>query len=257
MWEVEIEQAINSASCGVIVLTPQSIRSPWIWYETGRLVGNNTTIIPFIMSVNDGKTTEFINQLPQFISRIQIISDINRLVNVISNYIFRFSDIFPKEKDEINKKIKNKLKKVKLTFLLEDINEELHYCLRFGYQIVRFGRWDVINNEPFNLDLDETTRIHKIKHIDKSSFDIKSNEIKIEFILPVHNIWGLTFKFFVDVDNLKQINNVMRILEENKFIDITQSDSGEKQRIYFLIPKEYCKVVEEPDRILNNFIYPV
>ena len=85
-----------------------------------------------------------------------------------------------------------------------------------------------------------------------------ANTLKVECILPVHNKWGLTFKLFLDVNDLKKIGDVKSLLYGNNFLNVDQSGSGEKQRIYFLIPNEFCAVVEEPyHKILNNYLPPV
>jgi len=49
--------------------------------------------------------------------------------------------------------------------------------------------------------------------------------MKVEYILPVHRKWGLTFKLFVDVDNLEKLNTVLSILEFNGYQNISQSGS--------------------------------
>jgi len=37
---------------------------------------------------------------------------------------------------------------VKLTLLLENMDKELQNNLKFGFQIIRFGTWNLIKNEP-------------------------------------------------------------------------------------------------------------
>lgn len=257
-WLGRIKLALNNSSCGVIVLTPQSINSPWIWFEAGILHGKDTPIIPFIINISDEEIEEFIKQLPPFISQIQVIKDVNELIDIVSGYTFKFMDVFPKDKEELNKRVLKKLKQVKLTFILKNVDKDLQYDLKFGYQIVRFGLWGIIQKEPHNLDLDETDRVHRIVYNEKFSYNETTNALKVEYILPVHNKWGLTFKLFLDVDDLKKIGDVKSLLDSNNFLDIAQSGSGEKQRIYFLIPAEFCAIVEEPyHKILNNYIYPV
>lgn len=339
-------QALNRASCGVITLTPQSINSPWILFESGVLIGRKIPIIPFIMDVSDKKDERdnFIKQLPRFIEQYQlVIEDIDTLIDLISAHIYKFSNIFGKEYEELNNRVSNKLNQVKLTLKFENVDKGLQNNLGFGYQIIRFGTWNLIKNEPkylfswdevpgndnkrlleflkqnFNIDwleiakvekfedgrtikisaendslslrlnnektevnlkiddgrtdkflvktengilkiknseMDETDRVHKINFIDKISYETNNNALKVEYILPVHRKWGLTFKLFVDVDNLEKLNTVMGIFERNGYQKMSQSKSGEKQRIYFLIPDDKCKIVEEPDKILNNYLNP-
>jgi len=61
--------------------------------------------------------------------------------------------------------------------------------------------------------------------------------MRVEFVIPIHKKWGTTFKLYVDVNDLNSIEDVKDVLRSNGLEDIGQSGSGEKQRIYFLIPK--------------------
>jgi hypothetical protein len=40
-WLDRLEQAMGRASCGVVVLTENSLPSQWVWYETGMFQGPN------------------------------------------------------------------------------------------------------------------------------------------------------------------------------------------------------------------------
>lgn len=257
MWLHKLEQALDNASCGVIVLTPESIKSPWVWFETGELFGKNTPIIPFIMGVSDKKDEieKFNKKLPQFIHQFPIIKDIDHLVKVVETHTLNISDIFLDEK--LNGKVLSKLKQAKLILVLEDDADRylLNRQLKFGFKIVRFGRWNFIVNEPHNLDIDETERADKIIYIDKLSYEKNSNALKAEYILPVHKKWGLSFKLFLEGYDMKEINKIISILERNGF-KIGEREEGEKNRIFFLIPHEKCRIVDD-DETSNNYLYPV
>ncbi len=258
LWLHKLEQALDNASCGVIIITPESINSPWVWFETGELFGKNTSIIPFIMGVSDKKDEieAFIQGLPQFIRQFTIIKEIDHLIKEVEKHTLNISDIFPDEK--LNGKVLSKLKQAKLILVLEDDEEKylLNRGLKFGFKIVRFGRWDFIIDEPHNLDIDETERVDKIIHIDKLLYEKNSNLLKAEYILPVHKKWGLSFKLFIEGYDMKEINKITSILEQNGF-KIGQRESDEKNRIFFLIPQEKCGIIEDDDETSNNYLYPV
>ncbi len=99
-----------------------SINSSWIWFEAGTLHGKDIPIIPFIINISDEEIEEFIKQLPPFISQIQVITNVNELIDIVSGYTFKFVDVFPKDKEELNRRVLKKLKQVKLTFILKNGN---------------------------------------------------------------------------------------------------------------------------------------
>jgi hypothetical protein len=178
------------------------------------------------------------------------------LIKVVETHTLNISDIFLDEK--LNGKVLSKLKQAKLILVLEDDADRylLNRRLKFGFKIVRFGRWDFIVNEPHNLDIDETERADKIIYIDKLSHEKNSSVLKAEYILPVHKKWGLSFKLFLEGYDMKEINKITSILERNGF-KVDQKEEGEKNRIFFLIPHEKCRIVEDDDGTSNNYLYPV
>lgn len=286
----------------------------------------------------------FIKQLPRFIEQYQlVIEDIDILIDLVSTHTYKFSNIFGKEYEELNNRVSNKLNQVKSTLTFENVDKGLQNNLGFGYQIIRFGTWNLIKNEPkylfswdevpgndnkrlleflkqnFNIDwveiakvekfedgrtikisaendsvllrlndqktevnlkingsrtgkflvkmengilkiknseMDETDRVHKINFIDKLSHEKNSSVLKAEYILPVHKKWGLSFKLFLECYDMKEINKITGILERNGF-KVDQEEEGEKNRIFFLIPHEKCRIVEDDNGTSNNYLYPV
>jgi len=102
----KFRHALTRASCGIITLTPQSINSPCILFESGVLIGRKIPVIPFIMDVSDKERHKFIKKLPRFIEQYQLVfEDIDALIDVVSTHIYKFSNIFGKEYEKLNNKI--------------------------------------------------------------------------------------------------------------------------------------------------------
>ncbi len=259
-WLKKLENAYETSSCGIPILTPNSVKSPWVWYEIGVLHGKGKTILPFLYLVNisEKEKTKFINSLPEFITRPQYSTNPDEIIESAKEHIFFFGKFF--DNPELNKRVVKKLTQLRISLELENVNEVVAQNLSFGYQIVRFGIFEIIKNEPFNTELEECDRIHKIFYHASKSYDKINKTLKVDFTIPIHRRWGTTFKLFVDVSDLSLIKDVIKILKDNELEDIKPSGSGEKQRIYFLVPEKYINITKEPYEsfeILNNYIFPV
>ena len=45
-WRSEVDETLRSAKAGIVILTPENYRSPWLIYEAGRMVERGITVIP-------------------------------------------------------------------------------------------------------------------------------------------------------------------------------------------------------------------
>jgi hypothetical protein len=247
-----LEKALGEASCSVIVLSPNSINSKCVWFETGVLVGKGKYVIPFLVKVDN--TSDFTKNLPDFIRRYQLVWDVAKLIEAVQRHVFAFGKLF--DDSRFNKEVMPQLKQAKLTMTLEYSNEYLN-ILKFGYLLVRFGREDVLEH-PANVMLrEEGNIINKAIFAKKTGYDEREKMMKVEYLLPVHKKLGLKFKPFVDVSDLSKTNDIISILKNNGFQDVKQSGSAEKQRIYFLLPFKERGVVRSPEGILDNYLYPI
>ena len=123
--------------------------------------------------------------------------------------------------------------------------------------MVRFGREDVLGH-PANVMLSEEGKIiNKVFYAKKVGYDKREAIIKCEYLLPVHKTLGVKFKPFVDVGDLSKIGDAISILKDNDFLDVKQSGSAERQRIYFLLPLEEGNIDKSSEGILDNYLYPI
>jgi hypothetical protein len=258
-WEHKLEEAYKRTSCGVPILTPNSVTSSWVLYEIGFLRGRGKKVVPYVNTSNLSPPAKkkFLDSIPQFIKKIQFKEDPDRIVQTVKHEIFLVENLF--DNSDLNKRVIDKLVQLDLTLELDDIPRSIEHELKFGYQVVRFGRWEFPTKEPHNSGTDEMDRLHKPFYNAVPQYDTKTHTLKIDFIIPIHKKWGTTFKLFVDCNRLEIIKQVQQLLENNGLDDVRQSGSGEKQRIYFLVPEGDIAVVHEPYEnitVRNNYIFP-
>ena len=109
----------------------------------------------------------------------------------------------------------------------------------------------IILNSPMNC-------FSFTEHSDKNCFTV-------EYILPVHKEYGLTFKCFADTLNMTDGETLLKLLIAAGMRDVSFSDSINACRIYFLLPEyRFLLTVNMQNEaeygehtIKNNFICPL
>lgn len=245
----KLDEAMDQASCGVVVLSPHSIKSPWVWFETGVLVGRGKKLIPFILDASNAEV--FLSQVPDFIKQFQCVTDLQRLLADVRAAVFDIGVLF--DNDDVNARVLPQLKRVELTLELR-MSPELEKQVKFGFLLIRFGR-----HAPSESDIElavERQRILKPLTAHKVRASETDETIRIEYLIPIHEKLGALFKCFVDVSVETSMPTVIKALEEAGMLDVRQSDSAEKQRVYFLLPLPERSIVRDGD-IVDNYIFPV
>lgn len=246
-WLDRLEQAMKRASCGVIVLTENSLSSQWVWYEAGILQGLNKPIYPYLLDDID------IGAVPEFVAQKQVSGTITELVQTLEEDVREFGEIAEKTKFD-----PESLRRVSITLTLnvENYSQRLIDSLSFGYQLIGFDKPSSEAGGREELLL---------MPLDADSVVKESNAIKIEYSVPLHEIYGVEFKPYVTVDDVSDVDQVLSMLEEDIFRDASQSASGERQRVYFLLPidldedeglLESGNIISDGDGNLNNWLYP-
>lgn len=58
-WRESLERALREYSCGILVLTPAAVRSPWLLFEAGALSARRgNQLVPLLFDVPDGELVE-------------------------------------------------------------------------------------------------------------------------------------------------------------------------------------------------------
>lgn len=249
-WLARIEQATGRSSCGVIVLSEHSLNSKWVWYEAGILQGMGKPIYPFLL--DDVDTGE----IPEFITRRQLTRESANLIRTLGEEVREFGQIA--EATDFDPK---DLRRVTITMTLDtgDAPESLVDSLSFGYQLIGFDN----KSDPHS---DTSTRAERLlMPVDADSVVRESGMVKVEYSVPLHRRYGVEFKPYVEVENAADVDAVIEMLDADIFRDAAQSASGERQRVYFLLPidldegeepLESGNIIDDGDGHLNNWLYP-
>lgn len=245
-WLARIEQATNRSSCGVIVLSENSLDSRWVWYEAGILQGMGKPVYPFLLDDIDA------GRIPEFVSRRQLTRNSSNLLATLGEEVREFGQI-----TEATHFDPEDLRRVTITATIETDGypESLVDSLSFGYQLIGFGS----NSES-------GSRIERLlMPLEADSVVRESGMIKVEYSVPLHRRHGVEFKPYVEVENASDVDSVIEMLDADVFRNPAQSASGERQRVYFLLPIdldedeepiESGNIVDDGDGHLNNWLYP-
>jgi hypothetical protein len=124
------------------------------------------------------------------------------------------------------------------------------YCL-----IVRYGTDQYLQHLASDEERHEGRLRLKVIPI-QVIFDQNDNA-SFQLTLPVHKRLGTQFKCFVEVWKLEEVNQVVAKLKQCQCIlDIGQSHSQHRNRIYFLLDHFFTVKTVEGDAIKNNYIFP-
>jgi len=250
-WLNRLEQATSRASCGVIVLSEDSLDSQWVWYEAGILQGLNKPTYPFLLDDID------MAAVPEFVSQTQVTQTPSNLVQTLEEEVREFGQIA-----EATDFAPEELRRVTITMTIDTdgYSTRLVNSLSFGYQLIGYGK-----QSPADPDDDDGRAELLLMPIEADSVVRESNAIKVEYSVPLHETHGVEFKPYVNVDDVSDIDQAISLLDDDVFRDPNQSGSGERQRVYFLLPiglepgddlEATGNIVPDGDGHLNNWLYP-
>lgn len=246
-WLDRLEQAMGRASCGVVVLTENSLPSQWVWYETGMLQGLNKPIYPYLLDDID------FGAVPEFVAQKQVSETVSELVQTLEENVREFGEIA-----EATDFDAESLRRVSITLTLdaEEYSQRLIDSLSFGYQLIGFDKPSPEGGGRQELLL---------MPVEADSVVRESSAIKVEYSVPLHEKYGVEFKPYVTVEDVSDVDEVISMLDTDIFRDASQSGSGERQRVYFLLPiglgedddlSETGNIIPDGDGNLNNWLYP-
>src|SRR5262249_27748561 len=84
-WDSEIAQALKESNVGIIILTPDSLSSPWIMFEAGAIARSveKTRVCPILFEV---KRTEVIGPLASFQMAVEFTQEeMRKVLSTINN----------------------------------------------------------------------------------------------------------------------------------------------------------------------------
>lgn len=247
----ELEEAIRRACVGILVLSDASIRSQWVFFEAGLLVGFKKRLVPFVLDA--ATTQDLLDELPDFLRQYQIVHEVDDLVALVQEAQSTYYDLFDDRR--ANRRIVTRLRQVKLSLTLS-VPKDLVPHLHFGALVVRFGIEETLRH-PANASLAEEGQlvnrslVARAVHLDESS-----GEVRVRYVLPLHRTLGLQFKLFVDVADPELVEPAIEVLRTAGMEEVSRSQSGQRSRLYCLLPEGRLVVTQTPEGIRNNFVYP-
>jgi len=251
-----IEKAIDASSCGVIILSENSLKSKWLFFEVGYLLGRYKSVIPFLL--HSSKWEIIKPELPEFISNLQIEKDLNKLIQNVNKRVFLFRNFF--DDTQLNEQVFKSINQTRLTVVFKNFPYELLEKAVFGVLIIRFGEEKALSEHANERYAEEGRIINKAitsrKVItDKVLQSQHKDEVKVDYIIPIHKKLGVQFKPFIEIDTIYR-NSIMEVLKENEVKEQKLSGSPEKQRIYYLFPEGSISETKSPEGIINHILYP-
>ena len=246
-----IVDLVDDSACGIVILSEASLTSPWVWFEIGLLEGKGKRVLPFSLVPPD-RSEEFLRGLPDFIRQYNIASKVSDLIPCVREETFIAGQLASRA--GIRDDIFSELRQVNVEVTIDEVPRHLRPLLEFSYLLVKFGR-------DGQEDLMEEHRrdavlVNVPVPAARQSADAVSQELRASFTIPVHKILGAQIKFFVDVRDMGSVEEVAELLTARGALQVTRSESGEQQRLYFLVDHQALPQYRTPDDKANHFIYP-
>ncbi len=298
------EDSLKRASCLVLVMSKRffleenKIRRESFWYEVGVMEARGQNVIPYIIDIEKNEWDNYLNKTP--IRQKQATNNINDLIKIIettrafkkSFYAERDIALYANSRIFYSKiSVLFNIKKEVLEFIYDrlkrlddddiqtknDILNLLHREVNFGIKLHRFGRYCFIQHpyystylaeaQVLNLDCNPTNIVN---HFTILSQNVNNGvcAVKVDFILPNHEILGVAFKPYMEINKnsvikkgdlvkLLQLENNEQLCEEK--MDIIMAKTDKTERVYFnLYFDDDNQIVECNDEEIGktcNFFY--
>ena len=91
-WYKKIEDELKESSLGIMCITKENVKAPWLYFEAGALVGNNLRVIPLLINcdqrsldyspIQAKQSTQFYNQSAVF----KMFDDIKDKLKLLSGF---------------------------------------------------------------------------------------------------------------------------------------------------------------------------
>lgn len=99
-WWKKIQNELISAKLGIVCITKENTKAPWIYYESGALVGNNVKVIPLLFNCNkdvlyktplNGQHSVSFHDMKKFMKMISDINDELKLLDLSTKQLNNIS----------------------------------------------------------------------------------------------------------------------------------------------------------------------
>jgi len=282
------------------------LRASWLWFAMGILESKRKAIIPFCLKSYNNQDCkeieEFINK-NDFIKYNQLINcnrdiDISELlIKAVKNqnplmHNFFINESKPESRQYmLNARVLKCLRLVRITITLnvskqsteklfavlknsdickqntlKEIITWIMNNLKFGYELIRFGKSGLEKSSGYHLYKHEINYINRRFYAINAdrikecvSHDTNVEKLKVEYLLPVHRILGVTFKAFMQIEDSSSLNieNLVEVFSENNIEWENGCESQKTQkRAYFLIPLNVERCIASDNGRTCNYLFP-
>lgn len=273
----DIKNMLVRSTCAIVLFN--DLLSPWMLFEIGVLKGLGKKI--FIYNINN-------NDIPNYLSDCEMVQTLDVLKEKCEK-ITLFNDLFENDshiynQEDYNDYIRNKMKFISLKIRIPGIEKIDTNAFQFRYIIPgMFKMEDTIQRnidecykEGEELEFCECQCYKKYKYCPYNNFDIPANKkeiiilnkiydaikvdhYEIEYLIPVNEEHGVTFKCFVDIKDFSLKDKIIELLISSGVISADESGSAATDRIYFTIPKKISHGLFEVysvEGFSNNYLCP-
>jgi hypothetical protein len=236
----------------------------------------------------DGDPRDIKSRMPEMLRRYHIENNLDALGELVRKYsvfgrLFEHETLSFKAAD-FRDAIAGTVEDIRLTVALNGLSQLEPGHFRFGCIVLRLAgcgqptaeyKKCAVTNEKRNgtfctmnesrgvscgfleevtvKDAAETVILNSILHDTVVSGNL------VELTVPIHNRYCVTVKCFVDVKDKSVKSTLEKLLRDAGMEDVSYSESGESQRIYFLLPeshKDGLFHIVSPEGIVNNYFCP-
>lgn len=253
------------------LIVAAKVLTPWIMYEIGRARALNKPIY-----VYKGKREAFLQDAIY-------VDDLAILKNMVKKHSL-FSDLYVQEtadltKEQFDSEVLPNLSCVRLKISIPGLKNIPSMAYQFGMIIPSLAK-TLVDNASCCMKNGEELVDAMCQCYDKDGFcpllmpcqekiamvvlnktynGTLSNDSVIQYLIPVHNKIGVTFKCYVDIVDFTYHEQVIKALEAAGVVEANTSSSGANDRIYFTLPKRPVSGLFkalEPEGFYNNYICP-
>jgi hypothetical protein len=87
-WMDKLNEAYRSCVCCIPILTPESMKSPWLMFEMGALRARGKKLFPYMhcVGLTSKKKEMFLKSLPEFISELQHSEKADEVISAVESH---------------------------------------------------------------------------------------------------------------------------------------------------------------------------
>lgn len=272
------EESLKRASCLIIVMSraffaeENAERREAFWYEAGLMEARGQSVIPYFCDIPRGEWDGFISKTP--IRQKQATDSVDELINQIELTRAFKKSFFKDRKVALYGNSRTYYTKLTVLFnikkevldgilarlkLLEDdevqtrsdILNILHREINFGARIYRFGKECFIKHpyysaylpeaEILDIDCNATNADNRFNMLSQN-INSASCAVKVDFILPNHEVLGVSVKPYMEISKNSVIRkaDLINLLKSecgdeifNEKLDVKEASTPRTDRVYF------------------------